>query len=222
MEETKNFGEIVLYQPDKSIRLEVRLDNETVWLNRQQMATLFDRDIKTIGKHINNALTEELAEDSDVAKFATTSHNSTIAKFATVQIEGNREVMRNIEYYSLDVILSVGYRVKSKSGIKFRQWANRVLKDYLLRGYAVSHRIEQVERFALETGKQLMETNVKLDFLRKYIEDIVTDQNDINEDTRIQLELINQSLAELQVKHREWNKPRRQIGFRTSDEDGMA
>ena len=203
MEENLNIGEIVLYQPDNSIRLVVRLDDETVWLNRQQMATLFDRDIKTIGRHVNNALNEELQGFSVVAKYATTA-----ADGKTYQVD----------YYSLDVILSVGYRVKSKSGIKFRQWANRVLKEYLLRGYAISQRIEQVEKFAIETGRQVMETNVKLDFLMKYIEDIVTDQKDINEDTRIQLELINQSLAELQVRHREWNKPRRQIGFRTSDE----
>ena len=101
--------EIVLYQPDNSIRLEVRLEAETVWLNRQQMAILFDRDVKTIGKHINNALSEEL------------QGFPTVAKFATVQLEGERMVERDIEYHNLDAILSVGYRVKSKSGIKFRQ-----------------------------------------------------------------------------------------------------
>jgi len=106
-------NEIILYHPDNSVGLEVVLENETVWLNRQQMAILFDRDIKTIGKHINNALKEELAEIPVVANFAITEKNPTIAKFATVQIEGNREVVRNIEYYNLDVILSVGYRVKS-------------------------------------------------------------------------------------------------------------
>ena len=91
-------GEIILYQPDSSLKLEVRLESETVWLNRQQISLLFDRDIKTIGKHINNALREELAEFSAVAKFATVQH------------EGEREVVRNIEYYNLDMILSVGYR----------------------------------------------------------------------------------------------------------------
>ena len=104
-----------LYQPDDTIRLEVIIDGETVWLNRQQMAQLFDRDVKTIGKHVNNALSEELRD------------LSTVAKFATVQIEGNRLVERDIEHYNLDMILSVGYRVKSQRGIQFRRWANREL-----------------------------------------------------------------------------------------------
>ena len=109
------------------MKLSVNIENETVWLNRNQMSELFDRDVKTIGKHINNALKEELSDD-----------NSTVAKFATVQIEGEREVERNIEYYSLDVIISVGYRVKSKRGVEFRRWANSVLKQYILKGYAVN------------------------------------------------------------------------------------
>ena len=100
-------GEIILYHPDKEVKLEVRLENETVWLNRQQLAELFARDVKTIGKHINNALNEELA---DVA---------TVAKFATVQSEGGRTVTRQIEYYNLDMILSVGYRVKGKKVFAF-------------------------------------------------------------------------------------------------------
>ncbi len=126
MEENK--GEIVLYQPEGEIRLEVRIENETVWLNRQQLAVLFNRDIKTIGKHIANALKEELKE------------MATVANFATVQKEGNRSVSRVVEHYNLDMILSVGYRVKSASGIKFRRWANQVLKDYILKGYAVNQR----------------------------------------------------------------------------------
>lgn len=127
-------GEIILYQPDGTLKLEVRLEDETVWLNRQQLATLFDRDIKTIGKHIGNALKEELA------------NLATVAKFATVQKEGERDVIRQIEYYNLDMILSVGYRVKSQRGIEFRQWANQVLKDYLLKGYSINRRIEQLEK----------------------------------------------------------------------------
>ncbi len=121
-------SEIVLYQPDDAVKLEVRLEDETVWLNRNQIAALFGRDVKTIGKHIANALAEELAEIP------------TVANFATVQIEGGREVKRNVEYYNLDMILSVGYRVKSQQGVLFRQWANRVLKDYLLKGYAINQR----------------------------------------------------------------------------------
>ncbi|MDR0571042.1 MAG: virulence RhuM family protein [Clostridiales Family XIII bacterium] len=115
--------------------MEVRADADTVWLNRQQMADLFGRDVKTIGKHINNALKEELADFS------------TDAKFATVQKEGNREVMRNVEHYNLDMILSVGYRVKSPEGIRFRQWANTVLKQYILEGAAINqHRLAQMEK----------------------------------------------------------------------------
>ena len=148
-------NEIILYHPDNSVGLEVVLENETVWLNRQQMAILFDRDIKTIGKHINNALKEELAENPVVANFATTERNPTVANFATVQIEGNREVVRNIEYYNLDVILSVGYRVKSNRGIQFRVWANRILKEYILKGYAVNQRFERLEYRVSETEKKV-------------------------------------------------------------------
>ncbi len=138
-------GEIILYQPDEAVRLEVKLENETVWLNRQQLAELFDRDVKTIGKHINNALKEEL---SDL---------STVANFATVQKEGDRTVTRQIEYYNLDAILSVGYRVKSQRGIEFRRWSTSVLNDYLLKGYAINHRIEKLE-------KTVAEHNEKIDF----------------------------------------------------------
>ena len=111
-----NSGEIVMYQPDDTIRLEVRMGEETVWLNRVQMSILFGRDVKTIGKHINNALHEEL------------SGMSTVAKFEIVQKEGNREVTRLVEFYNIDMIVSVGYRVKSNQGILFRRWANKVLR----------------------------------------------------------------------------------------------
>lgn len=99
------------------------MKDETVWLNRQQLSKLFDRDIKTIGKHINNALKEELKED-----------NAVVAKFATTATDGKTY---NVEYYNLDMILSIGYRVKSNNGIIFRRWANKILKDYMLKGYAV-------------------------------------------------------------------------------------
>ena len=130
-----NKNEIILYETaDHAVKLSVNTDGETVWLNRAQLAELFDRDIKTIGKHINNALKEELVGDT-----------ATVAKFATVQTEGEREVTRDIEYYNLDVIISVGYRVKSQRGVEFRKWANSVLKDYIIRGYAVNNkRIEQI------------------------------------------------------------------------------
>ena len=126
-------NEIVLFE-NQNIKLEVNMKDETVWLNTEQMAELFDRDYKTIRKHINNALKEEL-------------DNSTVAKFATVQKEGTREVTRNIEYYNLDVIISVGYRVKSQNGIIFRKWANKIIKDYLLKGYAINEkRLEYLEK----------------------------------------------------------------------------
>ena len=129
-----NKNEIILFE-NQGVKLEVNLKDETVWLNRQQLAKLFDRDIKTIGKHINNALNEELKDISAVAKFA------------TVQKEGDRDVTREIEYYNLDMILSVGYRVKSNKGIVFRRWANQILKDYMLKGYAVNKkRLEYLEK----------------------------------------------------------------------------
>ena len=133
--EMQKNNEIVIFETeDKQIKLPVTVEGETVWLNRNQMSELFDRDVKTIGKHINNALKEELSAD-----------NSTVAKFATVQLEGEREVERHIEYYSLDVIISVGYRVKSKRGVEFRRWANSVLKQYIIKGYAVNdNRIKQL------------------------------------------------------------------------------
>ena len=96
------------------------------------MADLFDRDVKTIGKHINNALKEEL-------------DNSTVAKFATVQTEGGRTVERQVEHYNLDMIISVGYRVKSVRGVQFRKWANNVLREYIIKGYAVNYnRMNQI------------------------------------------------------------------------------
>ncbi len=126
-------NEIILFE-NQNVKLEVNMKDETVWLNAEQMAKLFGRDYKTIRKHINNALEEEL-------------DNSSVAKFATVQKEGQREVTRNIEYYNLDVIISVGYRVKSKNGIIFRKWANKVLKDYLIKGYAVNQkRLDYLEK----------------------------------------------------------------------------
>ena len=150
-------GEIVLYQPDGEVRLEVRVENETVWLNRQQLALLFNRDIKTVGKHITNALREEC-------------QNSVVAKFATTADDGK---IYQVEHYDLDMILSVGYRVKSANGIKFRRWANQVLKDYMLKGYAVNQRkiatdLQIVDR--LHEQRQLIEDqNVKIEGVEKSI-----------------------------------------------------
>ena len=127
-------NEIIIFK-NQDVKLEVNLKDETVWLNRQQISDLFHRDIKTIGKHINNALKEEL---KDIP---------TVAKFATIQMEGNRRVTRNIEYYNLDMILSVGYRVKSNQGVLFRKWANKVLKEYAIKGYATNQqRLDYLEK----------------------------------------------------------------------------
>ena len=124
--------EIILYETaDHAVKLNVTTDRDTVWLNRTQMSDLFGRDIKTIGKHINNALKEELSYDDSV-----------VAKFATTAADGKTY---QVEYYNLDVIISVGYRVKSQRGVEFRRWANGVLKDYIIKGYAVNNkRIEQI------------------------------------------------------------------------------
>ncbi len=155
-------SEIVIFETeDQQVKLEVNLENETVWLNRNQMSELFDRDVKTIGKHINNALKEELSGDN----------SSTVAKFATVQIEGGREVERNIEYYNLDVIISVGYRVKSKRGVEFRRWANSVLKQYILKGYAVNdHRIRQLGEVirVLKRTENELDSKQVLSVIEKY------------------------------------------------------
>ena len=142
-------GEIILYQPDENVQLEVRLEEETVWLNRQQMAMLFDRDVKTIGKHINNALVEELQGLPVVAKFATTAADGKIYQ---------------TEHYNLDMILSIGYRVKSQRGIQFRQWANKVLKDYLLKGYAINQRLLKIENQLKNQQALLAEHSEKIDF----------------------------------------------------------
>ena len=123
-------GEIVVYQPDEITRLEVMVENETVWLNRHQLALLFDRDIKTIGKHINNALNEELSDLGVVANFATTAS------------DGKTYF---VEHYNLEMILSIGYRVKSQRGIHFRRWANTILKDYLIKGYSINTRLNTLE-----------------------------------------------------------------------------
>ncbi len=133
MEDKKN--EIILFE-NQEIKLEVNLKDETVWLSLEQMAELFARDKSVISRHINNIYNEEEID-----------RNSTVANFATVQNESGRTVTRNIDYYNLDVIISVGYRVKSKEGTKFRQWANNVLKDYMLKGYAVNQkRLDYLEK----------------------------------------------------------------------------
>lgn len=174
--------EIVLYQPNDQLSLEVKVENDTVWLNRNQMAVLFDRDVKTIGKHINNALQEELAPvvaknaptqngTQAVAKNATPYENQVVAKFATPYEHGSHKgqiQIHQVEYYSLDVILSVGYRVKSPRGIEFRRWANNVLREYVLRGHAINQRIlaveERVDNRLMSQERRLEAVEEKIDF----------------------------------------------------------
>lgn len=142
---------------DGLVQLPVNINAETVWLNRSQMADLFGRDIKTIGKHINNVLKEELAYD-----------NSVVANFATTASDGK---VYKVDYYNLDVIISVGYRVKSARGIEFRKWANKVLRDYILKGYAVNHnrmnQLNEVVRIMKRTENQLDAKQV-LSVIEKY------------------------------------------------------
>jgi len=169
METNELDNKIVIYQSkDGHTQLDVKLEGETVWLNRQQLAELFDRDVKTIGKHINNALKEELNDGI-----------ATVAKFATVQKEGTRQVTRNVEYYNLDVIISVGYRVKSKRGVEFRRWANSVLKDYLIKGYAINQRIREKNYQQMVQIVRSMARTVKLEDLttdvRNALLDVVVD-----------------------------------------------
>lgn len=134
-------GEIILYQPTKTVKLEVRLEKETVWLSIDEMAQLFDRDKSVIGKHIRNIFKEEeLYKNSVWAKFAYTASDGKIYQ---------------VDYYNLDVIISVGYRVKSKQGTRFRQWANQVLKEYLLKGYSINQRLLDLEHTVAEHSRKI-------------------------------------------------------------------
>jgi hypothetical protein len=143
-------GEIILYQPDeKSTHLKVRIDEETVWLSQGQMVELFNSTKQNISLHINN-----IFQEGELTTI------STVKEYLTVQVEGGRKVQRKITVYNLDVIISVGYRVKSQRGTQFRIWANRVLKDYLLKGYVINQRVDRIE-------KKLLEHDQKFDLLIK-------------------------------------------------------
>ena len=131
--QSKN-GEIVLYQPNETIKLEVRVENETVWLTQGQLVTLFQSSQANISEHISN-----IYEQGELKKAAT------VRKFRTVQQEGNRMVTRTRTFYNLDAIISVGFRVNTKKGIEFRQWANGILKEYIIRGYVVNQQIRSLE-----------------------------------------------------------------------------
>ena len=153
-----NNNEIILFETeDRMISLPVMVKNETVWLNRNQLSELFERDIKTIGKHINNALKEELS-----------GQNTVVAKFATTASDGKKYM---VEHYNLDVIISIGYRVKSKRGIEFRRWANCVLKEYIIRGYAVNHnRMNQLNEVirVMKRAENSLDTKQVLTVVERY------------------------------------------------------
>ena len=162
--EPKN--EIVVYQPNETMRLEVRIENDTAWLSRQQMARLFGRDVKTIGKHVANALKEELAPL--VAKSATSDvipMNPVVAKFATTAADGKTY---QVEYYGLEMITSVGYRVKSPEGVCFRMWANQVLRNYMLNGVSVNQRMiameDRIDRRLSKHDADIIELRKDVDF----------------------------------------------------------
>ena len=137
-------GEIILYQPNETIRLEVRLEEESVWLTQAQMAELFQTTPQNITIHIRSIYKEGELE-----------YSSTCKEHLQVRKEGNRTVQRKQKFYNLDVIISVGYRVKSFYGTRFRQWANQVLKDYLLKGYSINHRLQALERTVADHSQKI-------------------------------------------------------------------
>ena len=140
----ENRGEIIIYRAeDNTVQLDVRMENETVWLSQQQMVQLFNSTKQNISLHIGNIFREgELQKEA------------TVKEYLTVQTEGNRQICRKVLYYNLDIIISVGYRVKSQRGVQFRQWANRILKDYLIKGYAVN---DKIRREQLSDLRQLVQ-----------------------------------------------------------------
>lgn len=153
-----NKGEIVIYQtPKKEVKLDVRLEEETVWLTQKQMAILFEKGVPTINEHIKNIYKEKELDE-----------NSTIRKFRIVQTEGGRQVERDIEFYNLDVIISVGYRVKSYRGTQFRIWATKTLKDHLVKGYTINEKLlwEAREKFKeLQTAITFLQEKSKKELL---------------------------------------------------------
>lgn len=137
-------GEIILYQPDEAVKLEVRMEDETVWLTQAQIAELFGTEVPAISKHIRNII-----RSGELEKEAT------VSKMEIVRLEGSRKVKRVIDIYNLDMILSVGYRVNSKNATLFRRWANKVLKEYLLKGYSVNRRLSELEQTVSEHSKKI-------------------------------------------------------------------
>ena len=149
----KDKGEIIVYQSENTLQLEVRMEDETVWLTQAQMVELFQSSKANISEHIKN-----IYESSELLA------DSTVRKFRTVRLEGGRKIARNLDYYNLDVIISVGYRVNTKCGIRFRQWATNVIKSYLLKGYTINQRIELIEQ---RMNSKFSEYDEKFDFFIK-------------------------------------------------------
>ena len=154
--QNSNQNQIVLYHPNETISLEVRLENETVWLTQAQIVELFQSSKSNISEHISRIYADEELEKE-----------STVRNFRIVQMEGTRKVTRNVVCYNLDAIISIGFRVNSKRGIQFRQWANKVLKEYLLRGYAVNQRIDALEN---RMDRKLYDHEQKIDQLTEQVD----------------------------------------------------
>jgi len=159
MNKEKNNNVVIFKSLDGEISIDVQFDGEEIWLNRNQLADLFNRDVKTIGKHINNALREELRSVS------------TVAKIATVQKEGDRLIQRKIDHYNIDMILSVGYRVKSDRGIEFRRWSNKILSEYLRKGYSINSKKLSIPNLA--------DITQMLDNYRQFEGDLTLSGNDV-------------------------------------------
>jgi len=160
LKENESKGEIILFESGPDISIEVKLEDDTVWLSQKLMSKLFDKDSDTIGLHINN-----IYKEGELEEKATTEESSAVQK------EGNRTVKRKIKYYNLDVIISVGYRVKSKQGTQFRIWANKILKEYLIKGYALN------EKVLKEKNERIKELETTLTIFSKVI-----DQDQIGKD----------------------------------------
>ena len=147
--------EIIIYQPDDKVKIEVRLNDDMIWISQPQMVQLFQSSKANISEHIKNIFQQNELDE-----------NSTVRKIRTLQKEGNREVYRNISYYNLDVIISVGFRVNTKIGIHFRQWANNILKNNLLKGYSINQRIDYIEN---KFEQKLNDHDVQLDGINEQI-----------------------------------------------------
>ena len=158
-------NKIVIYQTeDGKTQLDVKLENETVWLTQAQLVQLFDSSKANVSEHIKH-----IYEDGELAA------DSTVRKFRTVQTEGKRQVGRNVTYYNLDLIISLGYRVNTKRGIQFRQWATSVLRDYLIKGYAINQRIREENYRQMVQLVRSMARTVKLQDLSKEVRNALLD-----------------------------------------------